>query len=75
MSNPVGEVISKFMPSTSGMRLAGMGVGTVVIGTAAGLGTWWMQDAIDTQIKDKPWLLPLLAGFAGVGASLWMFGS
>jgi len=48
-------------------KVGGMVGGSLVAGTAAGLIVWWAQDAVLSSIESKPWLLPLLGGFAGCG--------
>lgn len=61
------------MDNLLNFKIAGIGGGSLVIGTGAGLAAWWAQDAVDTQIRDKPWLIPILVGISAMGVSIWMF--
>lgn len=60
------------MDNLNSIRIAGIGGGSLAIGAASGLAAWWAQDAVDSQIRDKPWLIPVLVGVAATGVGIWM---
>ena len=51
------------------LTLGGTAVTPMIVGTAAGLGAWWLQDAIAQQIQAKNWLIPVVAGVGGFGVT------
>lgn len=59
------------MDSLFPYKIAGLGAGSVVIGVGSGLAAWWLEEAIDNQIRQMPWLLPVLVGTAAMGVSFW----
>lgn len=61
------------MDALQAVQIAGIGGGSLAIGAAAGLAAWWAQDAVQSQINSKPWLIPVLVGVAATGVSIWMF--
>lgn len=61
------------MDNLNAYKIAGIGGGSLTLGVVSGLATWWAQEAVDSQIRDKPWLLPLLVGVAGTGVGIWLF--
>lgn len=50
-------------------NVLGVHIGTgALIGAGAGLLTWFLQDAIASQINDKKWVLPVIGAFSATGA-------
>lgn len=50
-------------------NVLGFHIGTgAAIGLGAGLLTWFLEDAIATQINDKKWVLPVIGAFTAAGA-------
>jgi hypothetical protein len=57
-------------------NVLGIHIGTgAAIGVGAGLLTWFLQDAIASQINDKKWVLPVIGAFTATGAYAFVVGS
>jgi hypothetical protein len=56
------------MSSLLASDIFGIGAPVVLMGAGAALATWFLEDAVKDQIGSKPWLLPVVAGVAGMGA-------
>jgi hypothetical protein len=44
------------------------------VGVGGGLLAYFLQESISREMQDKPWILPLLAGFASAGAAYFLIG-
>lgn len=55
-------------------QLGGATVGIISIGVLGALITWYLQTGIEKAIDEKPYILPLIGGFASVGLSMLVLG-
>lgn len=53
-----------------GFKVGGLAGSAVLVGVASGLVAWYLENALSSQINAKPWLLPVLGGLAGAGATV-----
>jgi len=56
------------MSSSLYFKIGGLAGASIIGGLASGLIVWWVEESIQNEIGARPWLLPLLGGFAGAGA-------
>lgn len=61
------DAIKNLLPR--GVLIGGFVTAPVLAGVGGGLAAWWAEDAIATQIQQKPWLIPIASGLACMGVA------
>lgn len=56
------------MSSLAAKEIAGIAVPIILGGLFGGLGAFWFEDMVQSEIRRKKWVLPLLGTLAGTGA-------
>jgi hypothetical protein len=56
-------------------KIGGIAAGALLVGTGAGLGLWWFEEAVQNETRARPWLIPVVGGIAATGIAAYVMSN